>query len=313
MDFQQFQRVLSSDPENIRARVSFTQAQARIHGPKIYLEPLQSLQSWSENPPPLQDLAIQEIANRLEGFSFLKTRSWPCTHSRSILGLKRDLNGMVSQRTVRTDTLKHRIASFEHIQTGIVFNLLPGQKGFPPFLIGRWGVTEGNLAKATQTEPEKLENHRPHAGVDWTHARELLKSWTLRLPSAQEWTYACRAGTNSKFFWGDQLDGDFLWYKDNAQQERKSYALHDHSEKWNPFGLIDMIGNTWEWVDIPVSQGGFLDEAKLLGSCCFASSPGEPPDFWFDGSPTEQIGFRAASTIPRIQFEKKIQIVVHKS
>lgn len=313
MDFQQFQRVLSSDPENLRARVRFIQAQARIHGPKIYLDPLQSLERWTQSPAPIQDLAIQEIAQRLKGFDFLETRTWPCLHTRSVLGLKRDPRGLVGRRSRRADTLKHRLASFKQSQTGIVFNLLPGQRAFPPFLMGRWGVTEGNYAKATGSELLSSDENRPYSSVDWTEAQKLLQSWKLRLPSAKEWNYACRADTKSQFFWGDEIDDSFFWHKDNSQQERKSYELHDAGEKWNPFGLVDMIGNTWEWADISVAQGGFLDEAKLQGSCCFASSPGEPPDFWFDGSPTEQIGFRAASTIPNVFFEKKVQIIVHKS
>lgn len=310
MDFQQFKRVLSSDPENLRARVTFIQAQARIHGPEIYLEPLKDLQTWAETPAPIQDLAIGEIANRLTDFEHLETRVWECPHARPILGLKRNSGALVSQRKLRLDTLRQRLGSFIHKKTGMAFNLLPGQSKFPPFLMGRWGVTSGQVAKGTNDESQNSGSDLPHSGVDWNQARELLKNWTLRLPTEQEWTYACQAGTKSKFFWGDHINERFLWYTENSDQKQKPYKLHEDEEAWNSFGLVDMIGNTWEWVDIPIAQGGFLDEAKLMGSCSFASAPGDPPDFWFDGTPTAQIGFRAAATIPKLHFEKKVQITV---
>jgi len=68
-----------------------------------------------------------------------------------------------------------------------------------------------------------------------------------RLPSEAQWEYACRAGTTSRFFWGDDesVTGQYAWYGENSNN-----ATHQVGQKKpNAFGLYDMIGNAEEWVN----------------------------------------------------------------
>jgi formylglycine-generating enzyme required for sulfatase activity len=62
-----------------------------------------------------------------------------------------------------------------------------------------------------------------------------------------QWEYAARAGTTTKYSFGDDssLLGDYAWYNDNKKGD---YAHIVGQKKPNPYGLYDMHGNVYEWV-----------------------------------------------------------------
>lgn len=67
-----------------------------------------------------------------------------------------------------------------------------------------------------------------------------------RLPTEAEWEYACRAGSTSKYFFGDNQNDlpQYAWYNNNSKD-----AYHKVGQlKPNAFGLYDMLGNVSEWV-----------------------------------------------------------------
>lgn len=65
----------------------------------------------------------------------------------------------------------------------------------------------------------------------------------FRLPTEAEAEYARRAGTITKYYWGDQIDGDYCWYNRNSEN-----SIHPVGQKRpNAWGLYDMGGGVYEW------------------------------------------------------------------
>ncbi|RKZ37421.1 MAG: formylglycine-generating enzyme family protein, partial [Gammaproteobacteria bacterium] len=91
------------------------------------------------------------------------------------------------------------------------------------------------------------ENH-PIVGVSWNDAVAYTK-WlneqtgqSYRLPTEAEWEYAARAGTETEYWWGNEIDKSQANYGMNLKQ---TSPVGDY--KANPFGLYDTVGNVWEW------------------------------------------------------------------
>lgn len=109
---------------------------------------------------------------------------------------------------------------------------------------GYWTAAEGtNWRNPGFTQ----EGDHPVVAVSWNDAVEFAR-WLsretgqeFRLPSEAEWEYAARAGSDAA---GPSDLGRVAWHRDNSNRGTHSVAL----KQANPWGLVDMLGNAWEWV-----------------------------------------------------------------
>jgi formylglycine-generating enzyme required for sulfatase activity len=161
---------------------------------------------------------------------------------------------------------------------GMEFVLIPGgefEMGSPPdeearfeeegpvhhvnigkaFYMGRYEVTQQQWRAIMSDNPSYFtgDDDLPVEQVSWDDVQEFIKKLNekegtdkYRLPSEAEWEYACRAGTATRYSLGDDESklGDYAWYADNS--DWKTHPVGQ--KKPNPWGLYDMHGNVWEWV-----------------------------------------------------------------
>jgi len=93
--------------------------------------------------------------------------------------------------------------------------------------------------------------------VSWYGAKAFAGYYGFDLPTEAEWEYACRAGTETLFYTGNNVDDDWetspdldkaSWYHYNSETDDNYPWTHPVGEKEpNAFGLYDMLGNVWEW------------------------------------------------------------------
>jgi formylglycine-generating enzyme required for sulfatase activity len=126
-----------------------------------------------------------------------------------------------------------------------------------PFYVGVYEVTNGQWRRVMGYVPsEFMGDDRPVERVSWDDAIEFCRKLSAlpdelkvgrvyRLPTEAEWEYACRAGTETKYSFGDDESqlSEYGWFHDNSGRE--TYPVG--RKKPNPWGLFDMHGNVWEW------------------------------------------------------------------
>lgn len=121
------------------------------------------------------------------------------------------------------------------------------------FWLGSMPVTQKQWNLIMDDNPSNfIGPSLPVDRVNWHKSREFISALnelaehvSFRLPTEAEWEYACRAGTNTVYHFGDDSSmlREYAWFDANSSGRIQPTG----EKKPNPWGLHDMYGNVWEW------------------------------------------------------------------
>ena len=150
------------------------------------------------------------------------------------------------------------------------------------FYLGKHEVTQAQWRAVMGTNPSYFSNCDtcPVEWVSWNDVQGFIEELntqegvnTYRLPTEAEWEYAARAGTTTVYSFGNAENrlGQYAWYKDNSGSRTRPVG----GKRPNAFGLYDMHGNVFEWVQ----------------DCWNAGYTGAPTDgsAWVTGDCTQRV------------------------
>ena len=131
------------------------------------------------------------------------------------------------------------------------------------YYLGRNEISQGQWESVMESRPWEGKRYvqtgdpYPAVYIFWEDVRTFIErlnqtegSAVYRLPTEAEWEYACRAGTVTRWSFGNDESrlGKYAWYAANAWGAGAQFAHATGAKRPNPWGLYDMHGNVWEWV-----------------------------------------------------------------
>ena len=146
------------------------------------------------------------------------------------------------------------------------------------FYLSKYELTQGQWKAVMGTAPWagieyiKEADECPATYISWNDVRALVAEMTavvegatFRMPTEAEWEYACRAGTTTRWSFGDPLDelGKYAWYSGNSYDAGEPYPHAVGTKLPNPWGLHDMHGNVYEWCQDYYSTSSYTASTQV--------------------------------------------------
>jgi len=174
-------------------------------------------------------------------------------------GYFRDVKRSYGERPLCEKHYKWRkIGDIGENSMGMKFMKIPGRD----YYMGKYTVTQKEWKAVMGSTPWKGKNSvregddYPATYISWDDCQEFVKKLNAkegvnkyRHLTEEEWEHACRAGSTTKYCFGDDVGrlADYAWYDENADEVGEEYAHMVGQKKPNQWGLHDMHGNVWEW------------------------------------------------------------------
>jgi formylglycine-generating enzyme required for sulfatase activity/Tol biopolymer transport system component len=230
---------------------------------------------WSKDAPPPAIAPFNAEQAKQHQEAWAKHLGVPVVYTNSI-GMKFRLippgEFLMGSTVAEIDSTLNQGGLLQYIRDGIQSEA-PQHKVIltQPIYLGMHEVTQGQYQMVTGRNPSHFANqgkgrdavagvdtkNHPVEMVSWPEASDFMVSLARRegrpptsisyqLPTEAEWEFACRAGTTTTYWTGDN-EADLrttAWFDKNSGQ--RTHAVGEL--KANPFGLFDIHGNVWEWV-----------------------------------------------------------------
>ncbi len=172
----------------------------------------------------------------------------------------------------------------------------------------------------------------PVGDVNWKDCKKYCAHYGFRLPTDAEWEYAARAGVLTRYPWGNDIEKGQGWgnvFNQDVKEKIRDmdweafpwsdgYLVSSPAGSFRPngFGLYDMFGNMWEWVEDSYFEDEYslyndgainpinkIGDKKTLRGGGFGNTPrGSGIPYKFGMSPEERFdgnGFRVVLEIPK--------------
>jgi|GEM_PF-2661872 len=235
--------------------------------------PLQNRAGWNEQNEVVRDYVIREMVFKdkiPKTFQFQGLKKFTCGRMTNTVGV------------------------FLHEPTQMVFHLIPGDPEFAfgagdlyshiaenysmdldegyqgkvavkPFLISRYLISQYAWKKhgGASLDLDYGDDH-PVEMIERDDVEAWGKQFGFKLPTEVHWEYACKAGSNTVYPWGNHPDESMAWIDSNTVFDDDFTNLTEAQQKDpNGFGLLGMIGNMGEWVS---------DDSYTFGEQAFPST-----------------------------------------